>query len=120
MKNVFKPISHYKPECIVRECNDRIVQNGLALTPAQVMDMVNSGIPISNSNLKVLETYKTTDGDYSVPMEFRRGADMADMWQHRQDVIASSKQAVNNHIRSKALAAHHQQATSSVEPPKTE
>lgn len=76
----------FKVVNIEHRYDEPVVQDGLSLTPSEMMDMVNRGIPISSSNLQVLEVYKSSDKDFTVPMEFRRNADMADMWQHREFV----------------------------------
>lgn len=88
----------FKPINIERRFDEPIVQDGLAMSPAEMMDMVNRGIPISNSNLQLLEVYKTGDKDFSVPMEFRRNVDMADMWQHRQEMRTKVREASDKYL----------------------
>ena len=65
--------------------NDTPVQNGLAVTPSQMLEMTNQGIPITPSNLGL--TYQEGVGklDFEPPMEYRRGVDITDMWEHRED-----------------------------------
>lgn len=76
------------------------VQGGLAITPAQAMEMVRNGIPISNQNLQLMEIYETKSDDFSVPSEFQRNADMADMYQHRQDILKKVKKGQDEHLAS--------------------
>lgn len=74
------------------------VQGGLALTPAQAMEMVRNGVPISNQNLQLMEIYETKDNDFSVPSEFQRNADMADMYQQRQDILKKVKKGQDDYL----------------------
>lgn len=71
--------------CKLEEYEEQ-VQNGLALTPAQMMDLTNRGVPISPANLGVEYYEGVSVSDFEVPMEHRRGVDIADMWEHRQDM----------------------------------
>lgn len=89
------PFDTYK---VVQREDEDVVQNGLAMTPAQAMELVERGIPISNSNLQVMEIYKTGDKDFTVPMEFQRGVDMADMYQHRKEVTSKVKHGYDTAI----------------------
>lgn len=73
--------------CKLEEYEEQ-VQNGLALTPAQMMDLTNRGVPISPANLGVEYYEGVSVSDFEVPMEHRRGVDIADMWEHRQDMRA--------------------------------
>lgn len=98
--NYFKRNNQFKPEPIVRDEYEQIVQNGLALSPSEIMEMSQRGIPISTSNLRSLEVYKTSDDDMTVPMEFRRNHDMADMYQHRQDILGKVKKASDEYFKS--------------------
>lgn len=98
MNYLRKKNCQFKPCFIEHRDDEPIVQDGLAMTPSQAMDLVNRGIPISNSNLQLIEVYKTGDKDFSVPMEFRRNADMADMWQHRQNVREKVRAASDNYL----------------------
>lgn len=74
------------------------VQGGLAITPAQAMEMVRNGVPISNQNLQLMEIYATKDDDFSVPSEFQRNADMADMYQQRQDILKKVKKGQDDYL----------------------
>lgn len=71
--------------CTLDEYEEQ-VQNGLALTPAQMMDLTNRGIPISPANLGVEYYEGVSVTDFEVPMEHQRGVDIADMWEHRQEM----------------------------------
>lgn len=63
-----------------------IVQNGLAVTPRQMMELTQRGIPITPANLGLQYKEGVNSLDFDVPMEHQRGIDMADMWMHRQSM----------------------------------
>lgn len=65
---------------------DDIVQNGLAVTPAQMYDMAERGIPITPANLGLTYQEGVSKLDFETPMEYTRGVDIADMWEHREDM----------------------------------
>lgn len=63
-----------------------IVQNGLAVTPSQMLDLTNRGVPITPANLGLQYIDGVSQSDFSVGMEYQRGVDIGDMWEHRQDM----------------------------------
>ena len=75
---------------ILKNCKlspeEPIVQNGLAVTPSQMMELTNRGVPISPSNLGVIYDEGTSNLDFEPTMENLRGIDITDMWEHREDV----------------------------------
>lgn len=71
---------------IKRKEDEKPVQSGLSMSPAEALEMALKGVPLSQANLPSIEVYRTSDNDYSVPMEFRRNADPADMYQFRQEI----------------------------------
>lgn len=76
--------SAYRPCKIVRSEEDIQVQDGLALTPAQVADLTNSGVPISQPlAMNFFDGYKTLDFDPGILG--RRGVDITDLWNAQQD-----------------------------------
>ena len=62
------------------------VQNGLAITPAQMLDLTNRGIPVSPSNLGLEYDDGYSELEFDVPSEHVRGIDMADLWEQREDM----------------------------------
>lgn len=66
---------------VKRTRKDQPVYNGLALTPAQIAENAKRGIP-SMANPQPLENFieGTTDNNYVVPMEFRRGVGASECW----------------------------------------
>lgn len=98
-----KRINH--PLCTARrKSGEMIVQNNLALTPADVLKMAESGIPAS-SQMQSAMIDGHTGTDWNIPLEERRGVDIADMWQESMN------------IRKKFVTAHN---SAPVEPAKTE
>lgn len=86
MERHFK--SYKKPHVsnISRSENDPIVQNDLAITPAQMMELTQKGLAISNQNAQLLREQLAPERGYDVPMEFRRHVDiLADGYQAQQE-----------------------------------
>ena len=87
-----KKIRHSFAKCH-RKQGEPVVQNGLAVTPSQVLQMAERGIaPTAQMNAQMIDGH--TGSDWSVPLEEMRGIDIAQMWQESQEV------------RSKFRAAH--------------
>lgn len=61
------------------------VQNGLAVTPAQVLSMAEQGLPIS-AQMQSAMIDGHTHSDWSVPLEEQRGVDIAQMWQASRSI----------------------------------
>lgn len=79
-----KKIRHKYSTC-KRRVGEEIVQNGLALTPSEILKMAENGIPASSANNPNLID-GTPDNNWVVPLEERRGIDMNDLWNERQDI----------------------------------
>lgn len=78
-----------KPNDVFSVCKrhpeEQDVQNGLALTPGQMQEMTNRGIPIAPQNLGV--TYEEGSADlknYEVSPEYIRGVDIGELWELRE------------------------------------
>lgn len=91
MKKIRRNLANCK-----RRKNEEIVQNGLALTPAQILKMAEAGIPASSANNPNLVD-GSKENNWIVPIEERRGIDMADLWNERQDI---KQRFVNAHSKS--------------------
>lgn len=75
-----------------RKIGEVVVQNGLAVTPSQVLKMAEQGIPASaQMNSRMIDGH--TGSDWNVPLEERRGVDIAQMWQESQNIRSKFKQA---------------------------
>lgn len=89
----------------VRVADDAVVQNGLALTPSQMMDMQDKGIPITTQNLGVTYDDGYSSLDFNVPLEYQRGIDMADLWEARENSKKKMRKAFSASVdREPALA----------------
>lgn len=68
-----------------RQAGEMIVQNGLAVTPSQMLEMAQAGIPISSVNADFM--YR--DGDRKPPesptMDMLRGVDIGDLWENMME-----------------------------------
>lgn len=75
-------------QCVLvkRSPSDVPVQNGLALTPAQMSDLMQRGLPISSANLGLQYEEGVSHLDFEPPLEHRRGVDINDMYEAREDV----------------------------------
>lgn len=65
---------------------DQKVQSGLALTPAQIMQMSERGIPVTTQNLDGMFYDGETRPSWDIPLDQQRGVDVAAMWQRRKDL----------------------------------
>lgn len=80
MKRTRHPLATCK-----RRTGEKPVQNGLALTPSDILRMAEQGIPASSANNPNLID-GSTENNWEVPLEERRGIDMADLWNERQNI----------------------------------
>lgn len=90
MKHIRRKFAHCK-----RQRGESIVQNGLAVTPSDVLRMAERGIPASaQMNTQMIDGH--TGSDWNVPLEERRGVDIAQMWQESQNVRTKFRKAHEN------------------------
>lgn len=79
---------------IERVETDPIVQNGLAISPAQMLELSHQGFAISAQNARMLRDVSSASvGD--VPLEYTRHFDMADGYQVMRDVHSRARKAVD-------------------------
>lgn len=69
-----------------RKIYEKPVQNGLAVTPAQMAELTAKGVPITASNLGMVFDDGVSKLDYDVPPEHTRGVDINDLWNLKQDI----------------------------------
>lgn len=68
------------------------VQEGLALTPSEMLTMSQSGVPISSQMLSADAFNPGHEGsEPSVPYELRRGVDISDVAYYQQQTRAKVK-----------------------------
>lgn len=83
-----------------RQEYEPIVQNGLAITPAEMMNLTNRGIPISPQNLGLVYDEGVSELDFTPPAEYTRGVEINDLWELRQQTRKKAKTAIDNHVAS--------------------
>lgn len=69
----------------VRHDGETEVINGQAMTPSQMFDMAQKGLPITTQNLGVTYDEGYSNLDFNPPLEYRRGVDIGDLYEARMD-----------------------------------
>lgn len=69
-----------------RTVEDVPVEDGLAMTPAQMNQLMQQGIPIASANLGLQYEEGVSELDFEPPLEHRRGIDINDMYESRQHI----------------------------------
>lgn len=91
-------LNNHKPHVVNcrRFDDEEIVQNGLAVTPSQMLELAQKGVPISPNNLGLGFEEGVSDLDFEPPLNYRRGVDLGDLFEAREDVKSKVKKAVSN------------------------
>lgn len=72
--------------CCPRRQSDEVApQDGLAYTVSDMASMLNSGMPISSQNMQLQATQGSNNPSWDVPLEYRRGVDVSEIWEAQQD-----------------------------------
>ena len=84
IRRYLRPQSKFAACC--RLDYEQAVQNGLSVTPVDMLELAKRGIPISspNSNLLYDEGYKELE--FTPTLDHIRGVDIADLWQHKMNM----------------------------------
>lgn len=69
----------------LRREGEQIVQNGLALTPADVLRSAEAGVPVNSMMLSSSFSDGHTGSDFTINPEDRRGVDIGHLWQEQMD-----------------------------------
>lgn len=81
----------------IRKSGELPVRGDLAYTPAQMYEAAKAGVPISAQNISQLPSDDFTDEEsWIVPVEYRRGQDIADIWNAQRDARAKIVAAYND------------------------
>lgn len=80
----------------VRRSDEMIVQNGLAVTPSEMQELVNNGIPVSPANLGLSYENGVLNNDFTPSLDNMRGVDISDLWEAQLDV----KDKLRNNLKS--------------------
>ena len=67
------------------------VKSGLALTPSQIYELQQKGLPISNQTAGMVFDEGTYKCDWHVLPEYRRGVDPADMYEQEMETRRKAK-----------------------------
>ena len=81
---------------IERVDTDPIVQNGLSITPAQMLELSHQGFAISAQNARMLQDVNSSSVG-EVPYEYTRHFDMADGYQVMREVHTKARKAGYHH-----------------------
>lgn len=96
MKQVVIHAWNYRTCTCARKAGELPVRGDLSYTPAQMYEAAKAGIPISAQNISQLPSNDFTDEEsWIVPIEYRRGQDIADIWNAQRDARAKIVAAYN-------------------------
>lgn len=92
---ILKGYSNTYCTCI-RKPGEIPVRGDLAYTPSQMYEAAKAGVPISAQNISQLPSDDFIDeNSWVVPIEYRRGQDIADVWNAQRDARAKIVAAYN-------------------------
>lgn len=60
-------------------------QPDLAITPAVMAEMVDSGIPVSSQSISGVFDDGVPNPSWDIPIDLKRGVDVAEVWQAQRD-----------------------------------
>lgn len=82
-----------------RRVGEHVVQNNLAYTPTQMMQLAEQGIAVSTMTIGAENFYDgDTNPSFELPMERMRGVDIADCWQAEKSIKKKAKKGLKNDI----------------------
>lgn len=85
-----------------RHEGESVVQNDLAYTPTQMMQMAEKGIAVSNQSVSAdnfFDGVPVSESTFNLPLERLRGVDVADCWQAEQSIRKKAKKGLRNDIK---------------------
>lgn len=69
-----------------RKSDELPVQRGLAVTPAQMLEMAQEGIPISSQGAEYMYDDGQRTVDFTPPLERQRRVEIGDLWENQMDI----------------------------------
>lgn len=84
-----------------RKEGEAVVQNDLAYTPSQMIDMAERGIAVNAQNQSAdmfFDGVPTSESTFNLPLDRLRGVDVADCWQAEQNTRKKAKKGLKNDI----------------------
>lgn len=85
-----------------RKEGENIVQNDLAYTPSQMMEMAERGIAVSNQSIAAdnfFDGVSVAQSTFELPLDQLRGIDVADCWQANESIRKKAKKGLKNDIK---------------------
>lgn len=85
-----------------RHADESVVQNNLAYTPSQMMELAEKGIPINQGNIgadNFFDGVPIGEGTFDLPLERQKGVDVADCWQAAQSIRKKAKNGLKLDIK---------------------
>lgn len=80
-----------------RERNEKPVQGDLALTPSQMFNMMQEGIPITAQEQNKNNFYDgDTNPSFELPLDQQRGVDIADCWNASVSIRKKARKGLIN------------------------
>lgn len=95
--NTLKCVHSFRGSICKRHDDEPVVQNGLAVTPSEMMRLTNEGYSITSRNAMLLDAIDPADRDMYVPIQYRRGFDISDLSNHAADIRSKLKDAVKKY-----------------------
>lgn len=87
--------------CPRRKEHESIVQDGLAYTPTQMLQLAEKGIAVSTNSVSdslFFDGVPKGQGSFDLPVDMRKGFDVADAWQASQTIRAKAKKGLKRDI----------------------
>lgn len=76
-------------------------RNGLAVSPAEIRELTNRGIPVNSQNASMYIEGTTSQGSFELPIDELRGADIVDAWNASRDaenkLVSAHRSDVRNY-----------------------
>lgn len=79
-----------------RHDDEEIVRNGLSLTPSQMLEMTQKGVPIAARNLSAIVD-NVSDNDFDISPEYRRGVDISELYEAHEDARKKARGVLKRH-----------------------
>lgn len=72
------------------------VQKDLSYTPSQMLDLTQSGLPVTSSNVSLSSVIDgVPNPGFDIPLDERRGVDIGTLWEQQQSIKKKFRKAHN-------------------------
>lgn len=90
----------YHKVCHVTDDNAfQKTENNLAVTPSEIKELTNRGIPVNSTNASMFLEGTTSQGGFGLSADEVRGADIADVWNASRDAQERLIKAHKNDVQ---------------------